>query len=110
MAKQKNQRMNIVYSTNPDFDYQYDELEEPQTLEAREQKLTIRIDKKARAGKEVTLIEGFIGKADDLKQLEKKIKTKCAVGGSSKDNIIIIQGNFKEKITVFLRQEGYFIK
>lgn len=109
MAKKK-EKINIVYSTNPDFNYQFEEENQPDTLSPNQQKLYVSIDRKQRGGKEVTLIEGFIGAEDDLKELGKKIKTKCGVGGTVKDNEIIIQGNFKDKVFDLLLKDGYQVK
>jgi len=109
MAKKK-EKLNIVYSTNPDFQFQYDEDEEQETPQNGHQKLYVSIDRKQRGGKEVTLVEGFIGKEEDLKELGKMLKTKCGVGGSVKDNEILIQGNFKDKIFDLLVKEGYSVK
>ena len=96
MAKKK-QRLNVVYSTNPNFNFEYDLEEQVETLPKVQQKLYVSIDRKQRAGKEVTLIEGFIGSEDDLKELGKWLKSKCGVGGSVKDGEILIQGNFRDK-------------
>lgn len=109
MAKKK-EKLNIVYSTNPDFQYRYDEEESIDTLPNGQQKLYVSIDRKQRAGKEVTLVEGFIGSEDDLKELGKLLKNKCGVGGTVKDNEILIQGNFKDKIFDLLVKEGYQVK
>lgn len=110
MAKKKKERLNVVYSTNPDFGYQYDEEEEIETLPNNQQKLYVSIDKKSRGGKEVTLIEGFVGAEDDMKELGKLLKQKCGVGGSVKDGEIIVQGNFRDKIIAILEAEGYQTK
>jgi len=110
MAKSKKERINVVYSTNPSFSYQEEEEEVQDTLSKNQQKLYVSIDKKQRAGKEVTLIEGFIGLEDDLKELGKVLKSKCGVGGSVKDGEIIIQGNFRDKIIELLQKEGYGVK
>jgi len=109
MAKKK-EKLNIVYSTNPDFQYQFDEEEQIDTLPKNQQKLYVSIDRKQRAGKEVTLVEGFVGAEDDLKELGKLLKNKCGVGGTVKDNEILIQGNFKDKIFDLLVKEGYAVK
>jgi translation initiation factor 1 len=109
MAKKK-EKINIVYSTNPNFNYQFDEEQEMLTLPVNQQKLYVSIDRKQRGGKEVTLIEGFVGTEEDLKELGKKIKTKCGVGGSVKDNEILIQGNFKDKVFDLLVKDGYQVK
>lgn len=114
MAKKEKQdwkdRLNVVYSTNPDFSYEHDEFEEEDTLEPGKQTLRISIDRKKRKGKSVTLIEGFIGTNDDLKDLAKNLKSKCGVGGSAKDGEIIIQGEFKQKVADILSGLGYKTK
>ncbi|MEN9400669.1 MAG: hypothetical protein RL632_1772 [Bacteroidota bacterium] len=110
MAKQKKEKINVVYSTNPDFNFQFDEEEEIETLPTGQQLLYVSIDRKQRGGKEVTLIEGFVGKEDDLKELGKLLKSKCGVGGTVKDNEVLIQGNFRDKIIDLLTKEGYRVK
>lgn len=110
MAKSKKEKVNIVYSTNPDFQFQFDEEEEQETIAKNQQKLYVSIDRKQRGGKEVTLIEGFVGNEDDLKELGKMLKSKCGVGGSVKDNEILIQGSFRDKIYDMLVKEGYGVK
>lgn len=100
-------RLNVVYSTNPDFDYEMDDDEEQVTLDKAKQNLRVSIDKKNRGGKVVTLITGFVGTDNDLKGLGKLLKSKCGVGGSTKDGEIIIQGDFKTKIMELLVKEGY---
>lgn len=100
-------RLNIVYSTNPDFKYETDEEEITETLDKKQQKLRVNIEKKGRGGKTVTLITGFVGNDNDLKELGKLLKTKCGVGGSAKDGEIIIQGEFKQRIIDILKAEGY---
>ena len=109
MAKKK-EKLNVVYSTNPDFNYQFEDEEETETLSKNQQKLYVSIDKKQRGGKEVTLVEGFIGLEEDLKELGKFLKSKCGVGGTVKEMEILIQGNFKDKITDLLLKEGYSVK
>lgn len=101
------ERLNVVYSTNPDFKYENDEEGESETLNKKQQKLRVGIEKKGRGGKTVTLINGFIGTEDDLKELGKLLKTKCGVGGSVKDGEIIIQGEFKQRVIDLLKAEGY---
>jgi len=110
MAKSKKEKVNIVYSTNPDFQFQFDDEEQQETVAKNQQKLYVSIDRKQRGGKEVTLIEGFVGNEDDLKELGKMLKSKCGVGGSVKDNEILIQGNFKDKIYDMLVKDGYGVK
>ncbi|WP_294630728.1 translation initiation factor [uncultured Bacteroides sp.] len=101
------ERLNIVYSTNPDFGYETEEEEEQLTLDKARQNLRVSIDRKNRGGKVVTLITGFIGTEDDLKELGKLLKSKCGVGGSAKEGEIIVQGDFKNKIIELLVKEGY---
>jgi translation initiation factor 1 len=110
MAKERKERVNIVYSTNPDYRYEHNSVDERQTLEPAKQKLTACIDKKQRGGKKVTLVQGFIGSDEDLKDLGKTLKTKCGVGGTVKDGEILIQGDFRDKIVEYLTQEGYKAK
>ena len=108
MAKKK--KINVVYSTNPSYSYDFDEDQEQETLEPGNQNLYVSIDRKKRAGKEVTLIEGFIGSSDDMKDLSKLLKSKCGVGGAVKDGDILIQGKFKEKVYDILVSKGYSVK
>ena len=100
-------RLNVVYSTNPDFKYDKEDEQEEDTLAKEKQALRISLDKRNRKGKAVTLITGFIGTTDDLEALGKMLKVKCGVGGSAKDGEIIIQGDFRNKILELLQKEGY---
>lgn len=114
MAKQNKHdwkdRLNVVYSTNPDFQYEKEQSPEQFTLPPGMQNLKVSIDRKQRGGKSVTLVQGFVGSDDDLKELSKLLKTKCGVGGSAKENEIIIQGEFKQKVADLLIQLGYKVK
>ena len=101
------ERLNIVYSTNPDYQYQTEQEEEPDTPPAAQQKLRVQLDRRNRGGKTVTLVTGFIGTDEDLKALGKLLKSKCGVGGSAKDGEIIVQGDFKPKVIDLLKQEGF---
>lgn len=101
------ERLNVVYSTNPDFSYETEESEEPDTLPKNTQKLRVRIEKNHRGGKTVTTVSGFIGTDADLKELGKMLKSRCGVGGSAKEGELLIQGEFKEKIIELLKKEGY---
>ncbi len=99
----------FVFSTNKDFEYNSD-AEDHETLDASKQKLEAHLDKKNRGGKVATVIKGFQGSEADLKSLGKMLKTKCGVGGAVKDNEIIIQGNFRDKVMQILQDEGYHVK
>lgn len=109
MAKPKN-REGVVYSTDENFAYQHSQDDEAATLPPAEQKLSVLLDKKGRAGKQVTLVTGFVGTTTDLETLAKLLKTKCGVGGSAKEGEIMIQGDFREKITQELQKQGYKAK
>ena len=106
----KKEKKFVVYSTNPDFQYQFDEETEAETLAPVNQNLYVSIDRKQRGGKEVTLVEGFVGTEEDLKELGKILKSKCGVGGTAKDGEILIQGNFKAKVADLLTSMGYRVK
>ena len=102
-------RLGVVYSTNPDFQYQNETAEEPQTLEPSRQRLIVGIDRKARGGKQVTLVSGFVGRDEDLKELGKMLKVRCGVGGTAKDGEIVIQGDFRDRVVELLRAAGYVL-
>ncbi|MDU1905649.1 MAG: translation initiation factor [Dysgonomonas sp.] len=101
------ERLNVVYSTNPDYKYDTEEEEDVETVDHAKQLLRISLDKRNRKGKAVTLITGFIGTDDDLQTLAKLLKTRCGVGGSAKDGEILIQGDFRNKVLELLQKEGY---
>ena len=114
MSKQKKTVFNsfsgIMFSTDPEFVYDDNDTSEQAALPNAQQDLRVMLDKKNRGGKTVTLVTGFTGPHDDLEKLTKTLKTKCGVGGSAKDGEIILQGDFKEKVFLFLQKEGYKIK
>ena len=104
MSKNKN----IVYSTNPN--YNSEEEDAVESLENDQQQLKVLIDRKQRKGKPVTLVTGFVGSEDDIKDLAKTLKSKCGVGGSAKDGEILIQGEFKDKVYDLLVKMGFIKK
>ncbi len=108
MAKKK--PTGVVYSTNPDFNFQFDEQDEQDTLPANQQDLRVWIDKKQRGGKQVTLVTGFVGTTSDLEILGKLLKTKCGTGGAVKDGEIIVQGDTRDKVMDILIKAGYKAK
>ncbi len=108
MAKKGKNRKGVMYSTNPDFEYEY-ENDELETLPNNQQHLKVCIDKH-RAGKIAVIIKDFVGTAEDLKSLGKKLKAKCGVGGSAKNGEIIIQGDVRDKVMDILGKEGYNYK
>ena len=103
-------RLGVVFSTNPDFKYTTAETEEAETLPPSRQRLIVGIDRRNRGGKQVTLITGFVGKADDLKELGRTLKTKLGVGGSARDGEITIQGDFRDNVVSILQGLGYNAK
>ena len=106
----KKERINVVYSTNPNYQYEYNQEEEQETLAPEKHTLRVTLDSKQPKGKTVTLVQGFVGTEEDLKELAKLLKNKCGVGGSVKDGEIIIQGEVKEKILTILRDNKYRAK
>lgn len=100
-------RLSIVYSTNPDFKYETTGEVEEETLPPAKQNLRIKLDKRHRNGKAVTLITGFVGSSADLKTLAKMLKSGCGVGGSDKDGEVLIQGDHREKVLALLTKAGY---
>ena len=104
------QRLGVVYSTNPDFAYTTAQAQEEETLPPGRQKLIVGIDRRNRGGKQVTLVSGFVGKADDLKELGRTLKTRLGVGGSAKEVEITIQGDFRDKVVEILKSLGYNAK
>jgi len=108
MQKKKiNSLGGLVYSTDPNFKIAEEQADDQETLVAAQQKLRILLDKKQRAGKAVTLVTGFIGKAGDMEELGKKLKTFCGTGGSVKEGEIIVQGDNRDKVLQWLQKNGY---
>lgn len=103
-------RLGMVYSTNPDFKFETAEDEVPQTPEPSKQRLVVKIDRKGRAGKQVTLVEGFVGADDDLSDLARTLKQRLGVGGTAKDGEVAIQGDWRDRIVEILTELGYRAK
>lgn len=113
MTKKNNdwkKRDGMVYSTSDSFEFQHESNDEQDSMAPNQQNLKVMLDKKARAGKKVTLIEGFIGNDIELAVLGKLLKNKCGVGGSAKDGEILIQGDHRDKVVQILQSEGYKAK
>lgn len=100
-------RLNVVYSTNPDFAYDTEETPQQETPAKNQQKLRVSTDRKNRGGKTAIVVSGFVGSEEELKELGKWLKSRCGVGGSAKEGEIIVQGDFKQKIVELLQKEGY---
>lgn len=103
-------RLGVVYSTNPDFKYQTESESAEETLPPGKQRLIVGIDRRNRGGKQVTLVSGFVGTPDDLKELGRTLKTRLGVGGSAKDGEITVQGDFRDKVVAILQELGYNAK
>jgi len=106
MSKKKSNRNGIVYSTNPDFRMEEENIPR-EALSPKQQKLRVRLDTRQRAGKAVTLVEGFTGPVEELDNLGRQLKTHCGTGGSVKDGEILIQGDQRDKITQWLIAKGF---
>ena len=104
--KNKPDSHGFVFSTDPDFKFE-EEQNSVETIAPKQQKLKVRLDTKHRAGKAVTLVEGFIGKEEDMEALGKSLKAFCGTGGSAKDGEIIVQGDQREKVMQWLIKNGY---
>lgn len=109
MSKKDKNRVNVVYSTNPDFNFEHDNQEEQSTLAPERQQLKVYLDRLG-GGKMLSRVTGFVGSLDDLEALGKLLKQKCGVGGSVKEGEILIQGDHRDKIILLLTKEGYKIK
>ena len=107
MSKKRSNYSGLVYSTDPDFKLPADKVEEVNTLPQAQQPLQVRLDAKQRAGKVVTLVQGFQGRETDLEELGKKLKSYCGTGGSVKNSEVIIQGDNRDKILQWLQKQGY---
>ena len=104
------ERLGMVYSTNPDFEYTTIQEEQATTLPPQQQNLRVWLDRKHRGGKTVTLVKCFVGSDDDLTELGRMLKSKCGVGGSAKDGEIIIQGDHRDRVVDLLTNAGYKCK
>jgi translation initiation factor 1 len=103
-------RLGVVYSTNSEYSFESEGKEEQATADPNQQKLYVKLDRKNRKGKSVTLVEGFVGTENDLKELGKELKGKCGVGGSAKDGVILLQGDFRDRVISLLKEKGFNVK
>ncbi len=104
------ERLGVVYSTDPGFSYDVPAEETAETLPPSAQRLIVKIDRRGRGGKQVTLVSGFVGTQEDLAALGRTLKVKCGVGGTAKDGEITVQGDFRDKVTALLKEMGYNAK
>lgn len=100
----------MVYSTNPDYQFETGKDQEEASLPPQQQQLYVSLDKKNRKGKKVTLVEGFKGSTDEVKQLARELKSKCGVGGSVVQGSILIQGDFRDRIVAILEEKAFKVK
>jgi len=101
----------VIYSTDPDYNFiEEHQSEEGEVLLPKQQDLRVMLDRKQRAGKAVTLVTGFRGSENDLDSLGKTLKQRCGVGGSVKDGVILIQGDFRKRVIELLLAAGYKVK
>lgn len=100
-------RLGMVFSTNPDYQFETAEEPEADTLPAEAQPLRVRMERAGRKGKTVTLVTGFVGREDDLRTLAKMLKTRLSTGGSAKDGEIVIQGDVRQRVLDLLKSAGY---
>lgn len=100
-------RLGMVYSTNPDYEFVSDSEPEHGSLPRNAQKLRVSMERAGRGGKTVTLVKGFVGSSDELKELARILKNRCGVGGTAKNGEIVIQGDFRARVVEILKAEGY---
>src|SRR4051812_45113059 len=105
--KNKADKNGFVFSTDPSFRFEQEEQQSRETIPAKQQKLKVRLDTKQRGGKAVTLTEGFIGRAEDLEDLGKKLKNYCGTGGAVKDGVVLVQGDQRDKVLQWLQKNGF---
>lgn len=110
MSNKNKNHNGVVYSTDPEFQYEDQPQDNQETLPPNQQTLYVSLDKKQRNGKKVTLISNFVGSEEDLISLSKVLKTKCSVGGTAKEDYILLQGDFRDKVIEILKQAGYKTK
>lgn len=109
MSNKNKNKGGMVYSTNPDYDYDSERNDEFESLQPAHQNLKVYLDRKG-GGKLVSRITGFAGPQKDLEELGSKLKKLCGGGGSIKDEEILIQGDHRDKIVQWLTDNAYKAK
>ncbi|WGH76290.1 translation initiation factor [Tenacibaculum tangerinum] len=92
----------------PEHQFEEKTVEKKPAIWLQEEPLLCKYEK--RKGKPITIIDGYNGATQDFKKLAKEIKTKLSVGGSFKDDTIIIQGDYRDTIMQLLKDKGFNVK
>lgn len=107
MSKNKINRSGIVYSTDSSFRAFEKEEDQKSALSPAAQKIKVKLETKHRAGKMVTIVDGFEGSDAEKEEIGKKLKSYCGTGGSVKDGEILVQGDNRDKVLQWLLKNGF---
>ncbi len=109
-AKSISDAEDMIYSTYPEFEYEYANVKEPDSLKPKEQRLTIGLDDRKIDGKLTTTVTGYIGKRIDLIELEQELHDACRTCGSSRMYDLFLKGDVRKRAYVFLRNKGFGVQ